>query len=268
MSQDKYAIAGGQKGKERLQLLSGMLQPTTTQLFDRLGLGEGRQVLDVGCGGGDVTLEIARRVSPQGRVVGVDFDTTILALAQQDAALTGLRNVEFRRADALHLDEPPVYDFVYARCLLTHLADPIRGLAGMIRAAKAGGQVVVEDIDFSGYFCYPPNAAFDRYRDLYMQVVHRKGGDPNIGPKVVGMFLQAGLGQVGVNVVQPVQREGEEKRISQITMECISDAVIGAGLASTGEVAAVVADLAAYTARTDTILSHPRMFQVWGVREA
>jgi 2-polyprenyl-3-methyl-5-hydroxy-6-metoxy-1,4-benzoquinol methylase len=266
MTQNKYVIEGGQKGKERLQLLSHVLQPTTAQLFDRVKLGAGMRVLDVGCGGGDVTLDMARRVGEHGHVTGLDFDATILELACRDAKMAGLCNVEFRHADALYLDEPPVYDCVYARFLLTHLVEPGRGLAGMIRTAKPGGLVVVEDIDFSGYFCYPNCAAFDRYLDLYAKVVHLKGGDPDIGLKLADMFLQAGLAEVGIQVVQPVHREGEGKRIAQITLERIGDAVKAAGLVSAKEFTATVAELAEFTVRTDTIISLPRVFQVWGVR--
>jgi len=249
MTQDKYVIEGGQKGKERLQLLSCVMQPTTAQLFDRLGLGAGMQVLDVGCGGGDVTLDIARRVVPHGHVTGVDFDATILGLACRDAKMAGLCNVEFRHVDALDLDEAPVYDFVYARFLLTHLVEPGRGLAGMIQSTKLSGLVVVEDIDFSGYFCYPHCAAFDRYLELYAKVVHLKGGDSDIGLKLADMFLQAGLAEVGVQVVQPVHRAGEGKRVAQITLERIGDAVKTAGLAGAEELAATVAELAEFTAR-------------------
>jgi 2-polyprenyl-3-methyl-5-hydroxy-6-metoxy-1,4-benzoquinol methylase len=267
MSRAQYIIDGGQKGKDRLKLLAHVMRPTTQQLFEHTGLCAGMSVLDVGCGGGDVTLDMARRVCTHGCVTGLDFDATILELARHDAAAAGLRNVEFRSADALNLEEPPVYDFVYARFLLTHLADPRRGLDGMSRAAKPGGLVVTEDIDFSGYFCYPAYAAFDRYRALYTQAVRLKGGDPDIGLKLAGMFLQAGLAQVGVSLVQPVHREGEGKLLAQITLERIGGAVTAAGLTSSEEVAAILAELTTFAARADTIISLPRIFQVWGTRD-
>jgi 2-polyprenyl-3-methyl-5-hydroxy-6-metoxy-1,4-benzoquinol methylase len=268
MSQQHYAIDGGQQGKERLQLLARVLQPTTRQLFDTLGLTAGMHVLDVGCGGGAVTLELARQLCRQGRVIGLDFDATIIALAQEDARRQALGNVEFRQTDALCLDEPPVYDLVYARFLLTHLADPRRGVAGMVRAAKPGGLVVAEDIDFGGYFCYPPCAAFDRYLDLYTRVVHHKGGDPYIGAKLAGLFLEAGLTAVQVQVIQPVHRLEQGKLIAEVTLERIGSAVIAADLAGADEVADTVAAIAAFRRRPDTLISLPQIFQVWGRRPA
>jgi hypothetical protein len=52
--------------------------------------------------------------------------------------------------------------------------------------------IVIEDIDFSGSFCHPSCAAYEKYIKLYQEVVYRRGGDPNIGPKLPGMLRQAG----------------------------------------------------------------------------
>ena len=67
-----YVIRGGLEGRERLRVLGRVMRTSSMSLFDRLGLHDGLTCLDVGCGGGDATLELARRVAPAGRVVGVD----------------------------------------------------------------------------------------------------------------------------------------------------------------------------------------------------
>src|SRR5688572_6668150 len=113
MSQERYIIEGGQQGKARLSVLSRALQPTTLQLFERVGLTAGMRCLDVGCGGGDVTLEMARLVGPEGRVCGFDFDAEILALARRDAEEAQLHHVEFQVADALTHQSEATYDLVY-----------------------------------------------------------------------------------------------------------------------------------------------------------
>src|SRR5215218_3216591 len=95
----EYVIRGGVAGRERLRILARTLHVSTSALFDRLGIGAGLRCLDVGCGGGDVTLELARRVGPRGRVVGVDIDEAKLDLARQEAAAQGIANVDFRTLD-------------------------------------------------------------------------------------------------------------------------------------------------------------------------
>jgi ubiquinone/menaquinone biosynthesis C-methylase UbiE len=95
------------------------------------------------------------------------------------------------------------FDFVYSRFLLTHLRDPERCLEFMVRAVRAGGAVVVEDIEFTRSFCRPNCVAFDRYVELYQAVVRHNGGDPAIGPWLVEMFLDAGLEDVNLDVLMP-----------------------------------------------------------------
>src|SRR5687768_4748340 len=94
-----YVIRGGLEGRERLRILSRVMLASTTALFDRVNLGVGPICLDAGCGGGDVTLELARRVAPDGRVVGTDIDATKLELARHEAEQHGVKNVEFKLSD-------------------------------------------------------------------------------------------------------------------------------------------------------------------------
>ena len=62
MSQNSSVIEGGQKGKARLNLLARALQAPTGHLFEQLGVRTGKHVVDVGCGGGHIAFELARRV--------------------------------------------------------------------------------------------------------------------------------------------------------------------------------------------------------------
>jgi SAM-dependent methyltransferase len=264
---DTYILRGGEKGAERLRLLAVVKWPTTDTLLRRVGLRPGMRCLDVGCGIGAVTLKLARWVGPTGQAVGIDRDERCLELARQEAGRQGLAPT-FRAASVGDLGEEGVYDLVYSRFLLTHLPEPGRAVERMMRAARPGGLVVVEDIEFAAHFCHPACPAFDRYVSLYQQAVQRKGGDPNIGPRLVSLLLDGGLRRVGVEVVQPTYRKGPGKRIAGVTMEHIREAVVAAGLASPGEIDTIVADLDRFARNPRTILSLPRIFQVWGRRSS
>jgi hypothetical protein len=99
---------------------------------------------------------------------------------------------------------------------------------------------------------------------LYQQAVERKGGDANLGPRMLDLLLEAGLEQVDLAVVQPTFRDGTGKRMAQVTMDHIREAVVGAGLASPSEVDMLVANLDRFGQNPRTIMSMPRIFQVWG----
>jgi SAM-dependent methyltransferase len=264
----EYAIRGGIAGRERLRILARTLHADTSALFDRLGVGAGLHCLDAGCGGGDVTLELARRVGPRGRVVGVDIDAAKLELAHQEAAAQGFTNVEFRALDVRTAEAGTNFDLVYARFLLTHLADPAAVLAGFNRALRPGGLLIVEDVDFKGNFAWPETAAFRRYCELYYAVVRPRGGDPDIGPRLPSLLADAGFGQIDIHVVQPMATQGDAKLINPITLENIADAILQDGLATRQEIDTLVDELYAFAANLRTVAGLARVIQVWGRRTA
>jgi SAM-dependent methyltransferase len=258
-----YVLRGGEEGAERLRLLGRVVGPTTEALLSRVGVAGGMRCLDAGCGLGAVTLELARRVGPAGQAVGVDLDEPILDLARQEVARQALA-VEFRAGSVLEPTDGPAYDFVYARFLFSHLAQPQEAARRLAAAARPEGVVVVEDTDFAGHFCHPACPAFDRYVALYTEAVRRRGGDACLGPRLPELLEGAGLGEVEVQVALPAFRRGEGKRLAAITLTHVRDSVVSGGLASAREVDGLVAELEAFAADPRTIISLPRIFQAWG----
>ncbi len=267
---EDYIIRGGSAGRERLRILARIMYASTAALFDRLAVGEAQRCLDVGCGGGDVTLEFARRIGSRGKAVGVDIDAAQLDIARREADAQGFRNVEFRLLDIRTAEEDVGSDFdiVYARFLLTHLNDPSRAVAAFYRYLRPGGLVIVEDIDFSGYFTYPDSEAFQRYKELYCTLVRRRGGDPNIGPRLPFLLADGGFEKVDMTLVQPIGTRGEVKLLNPITMENIADAILQAGLASRQEIDILVQDLYRFAEDPRSVAGVPRIIQAWGQRPA
>ena len=262
----RYAIRGGTEGKTRLDVLARVLLPTTTQLLDRVGLIRGMKCVDIGCGGGHVTILMARTVRSEGRVIGTDTDAKILASAREDAKAAKVTNAEFQQQDACASLWHNEFDVAYARFLLSHLNEPGDCLAAMVEACLPGGTIVIEDTDFAGSFCYPPCAAYDRYKELYQELVERRGGDSNIGPKLPAILRRAGLRGVELNVIQPAHIHGEGKLMAPLTMARISDALTAEGLATEIEAKRILTGLNHVAADFETVISLPRIFQVWGKR--
>jgi ubiquinone/menaquinone biosynthesis C-methylase UbiE len=261
-----YVIHGGVAGKQRMEVVARAYWPTTLLLLQRAGIRQGMNCLDLGCGAGDVAFEIARLVGPTGRVTGVDMDSVKLELARERATKEGVTNVKFRQANVFEWGEDSVYDLIYVRFLLTHLPERERVVPKLVRALRHGGALAVEDINFEGYVSYPPNSAHDRYVALYREVVRLRGGDADIGPKLLSMLAGAGLQDVGLQIVYPEHKEGSGKEISILTMIGISEAVLAEKLIEEQELRDVISELERYTRDPRSIVCGPRVFQLWGRR--
>lgn len=265
MEQSYYIIRGSVAGRERLRIMARVMRSTTISLLERAGIRPGLTCLDVGCGGGDVSLELARIVGSEGRVVAIDRDEAKIELACREA-MSVASNVEFRVADICEDEILGEFDLLYVRFLLTHLPHPDSALRRMRRALRPGGVIIAVDIDFHGYFCYPESPAFERYLELYVETVRRRGGDPYIGPRLPELLTQSGFEQIEMSVVQPAGLDGEVKLLTPITMENIADAVMAEGLASKEEIEQLISDLYVYARTPGTIGATPRIVEAWGRR--
>lgn len=265
MTATNYVIRGGIEGKNRLDVLARTLWHTTEAALRRAGVAPGMACLDLGCGSGSVSIELARLVGPKGRVIGVDYDAVKVELAREASAEQRLHNVEFRRLDIREWDEESQYDFVYSRFLLTHLPDPPATIRRMRNAVRSGGTLLLEDIDFTGHVWHPECAALEKYVHLYRTVAARRGCDADIGPKLHGMLRDTGWQELQLNIVQPAHQAGEGKQMALLTLRNIADAVVAEQLATPDELEQTLAELAEYTADPTTLISLPRIFQ-WQAR--
>ena len=260
-----YAIAGGAAGKQRLDHLARVMAPSTSALLDRAGITAGSKCVDVGCGGGHVTRELARRAGEGGWVVGIDADEQLLELAAADVVCAGLTNVEFRCQDAARLDERK-YDVAYARLLLSHVTDPERVLDAMVSSVRPGGVVVVEDLDISDFRCYPPIPAQDRLAEIYRETIRRRGGDPHIGQSLPTRLHETGLQAIGVAITQPSALQGDPKLVGPMALGAMTASVVGEGVADAEEVARIVDELYQHAADPSTLMGVPRIVQAWGAK--
>ncbi len=192
-------------------LIRAWLRPATDAMLAMAGIRSGDRVLDVAAGAGDQTIDIARRVGPEGSVLATDLSPGILAHAARNAKAHGFGNVETREADteALGLD-PGSFDAAVCRLGLMFLPDPARGVAEIARALKPGAAFAA--IVFAGPEGNPCMrilmATALRHAGLPPRDPFAAGGLMSLGREghLDALFLGAGLGDVAtVRISAPMR---------------------------------------------------------------
>jgi len=103
----------------------------------------GSRVLDVGCGFGDSTLQIARLVGPGGEAVGVDAAENFIASARREAAAAGVANARFVTADVQTEPLGGPYDSAFSRFGTMFFASPVAALRNVRRSLNPGGRLTL-----------------------------------------------------------------------------------------------------------------------------
>jgi len=153
-------------------------------------------VLDVGCGPGTITIDLARHV-PDGRVLGLDRAGEVIDAARAAGVDRGVANVEFATGDVYALDLPDdSFDVVHAHQVLQHLTDPVAALRELRRVCRPGGVVAVRDSDYEAFTWYPSVPALDDWLDLYRRLARSNGAEPDAGRRLLSWALAAGFDQV------------------------------------------------------------------------
>jgi len=155
----------------------------------------GQDLLDVGCGPGTITADLATAVTP-GQVVGIDASRDVVAEARRHLGAGSPANLRFETGDvyALAFDDGS-FDVVHAHQLLQHVQRPVDALAEMRRVLRPGGVVAVRDSDYGAFAWAPDDPLLTRWLELYHQVTGRNGGEADAGRYLLGWVRRAGFGE-------------------------------------------------------------------------
>jgi ubiquinone/menaquinone biosynthesis C-methylase UbiE len=189
-----YVMGRSTEETRRLQEQAQIYGPSTRRLFVEAGIETGMRVLDVGCGAGDVALLAADLVGPQGAIVGVDVNPTILQTARMRVQAAGLTNVGFVEGDIRHVGLETDFDAVVGRLVLLYLGNPAETLRHVVGHLRAGGIVAFQEPDFtSGPVDFPPSPLNRQMWHWWRQTAGRAGLDLAMGFKLYQVYLAAGL---------------------------------------------------------------------------
>jgi SAM-dependent methyltransferase len=261
-----YALGSSKAESDRLLRQADELAADDAALLDRMALRPGQSAIDLGCGPRGILDLLAERVSPGGRVVGLDADQAHASMAAEFAAGHGLPGVEIVTADARRAGLPSgSFDLVHARTLLTNVPDPLQVVAEMVRLARPGGWVAAMEPDVEYAMCYPPHPAFTRISAIFPVVFGRNGADPHIGRRVPELFRQAGLADVGVEARVQLYPLGNSRRTIRLDLvRSMRPYVLEMGLASAAELEELDAAARAHLEDPRTVAVSGLLYLTWG----
>src|SRR5215813_6163170 len=188
-----YVMGHNDRERRRLMLQASLLNPFTEQLFRRAGISSGMNVVDLGCGVGDVSILAARFVGPHGSVTSVDFDNAALEILKTRAATEGIQNIECVQANVEEWKPPRKVDAVVGRHILIHTTDPRAVLRNCGPMLHPRGLAVFHEYDFSiVHRGWPPTPLCDRVMEVFDRFFARTKRS-NMGARLWNLLMEAGF---------------------------------------------------------------------------
>ncbi|MEM9034911.1 MAG: methyltransferase domain-containing protein [Actinomycetota bacterium] len=208
-------------------------------------LRSGDALLDVGCGPGTITADLADRVAP-GRVAAIDASAEVVDEARRTLAARGHGAAEVEVGDVYGLDEPDeAFDVVHAHQVLQHLGDPVAALVEMRRVCGPRGVVAARDADYAAMSWYPHDERLDRWLDVYRATASANGAEPDAGRRLPSWFRSAGFGTIAVTASTWCFAERAEREwwgslwAGRVTGSAFAQQALEAGLTDEAEQAAM-----------------------------
>ena len=128
-----------ERWKKNRQVFVGALDEVTRDLFDRFPPPRDGSCIDIGCGFGETTQQLANLVGPKGLALGTDSSPRFIEDARREASEAAVENVEFETADAQTAEWDPVHDYAFSRMGTQFFAAPVPAMRAIRGALKPGG---------------------------------------------------------------------------------------------------------------------------------
>lgn len=211
MEDRDYVLGTHDEEVARLGLQHDVWRPIVLETWTRAGLRPGQRVLDVGCGPGYATLDLAAAVGEAGQVFAIDQSARFLAHLTARAAATGLNNVRTFQHD-LSRDTLPAaeVDVAWCRWIFAFVSTPQALLRRVVDAIAPGGAIVVHEyMNYATWRTLPPLAELDEFVAVVMASWRADGGEPDVGASLPAWIEESGLTLESVRPLVYVAAPGE-----------------------------------------------------------
>jgi len=263
---DPYLLGYRKSEQDRLERQALELAGESARLFDEVGVREGWQVVEIGCGPRGCLDLLSERVGAGGGVVGVERSAEQVERARRFVAERGLGNVEVLCGDARATELPGAsFDLVTERLVLVNVPEPEQILAEMVRLVRPDGVVALHEADSATQRCEPPLPAQQRLLELLDTYAQMNGIDRSIGLRVPRMLREAGVLDIRVNpLVHAYPLEHGRRMLLLDFVENARDRILERNLIRANELDELTAALKRHLADPATLVLSSVFLQTWG----
>jgi SAM-dependent methyltransferase len=190
----QYPLGTSDLELDRLGFQHEVWGATTRAFLERIGVGKGMRVLDLGCGPGFVSFDLSAMVGPKGSVIALDESQRWIDHVESEIARRSIPNVRAIRSRIEELDlEDGSIDVVFSRWVFSFLSDPDAVARRLARLLVPGGVLAIEDYNHEGISVYPPSEGFRAAVRATRATYERMGGSAFVSGGMARLFAAAGL---------------------------------------------------------------------------
>lgn len=263
-----YLLGTDEQELIRLGLQHRLWAESAQRLWERAELQPARRVLDIGCGPGYASFDMAQATGPTGCVLGVDASRAFVDFVRSQARVRGMPWVDAAVGDAMDLgptlEGRGLFDLAYIRWVLCFLPDPEPCLAGIARGLAPGGRVVIQDyLGYEALRLSPQRAGFTRGIGAIVRSWNESGGDLDVMGVVPTICRRVGLEVEHLGVVQRIARPGSMMWAWPTSFwASFIPRLVGLGLLSEAESEAFFADWDDATNDPDSFVHLPPVYEI------
>lgn len=218
---DFWSGKGGDIWVERQNAMDTMLSHLGEAALNKLNLNEGENVLDIGCGCGHTTLNIAKRISPDGQVTGLDISEPMLKRAKESANEMSISNASFNCVDVQTDDiGEEVYSAAFSRFGVMFFEDPIAAFRNINKSLITGASL--------SFVCWQ-SPALNPWQSLFIEAVKKYVDLPSPPPRSPSPFAfmesEYVTSILEENDFQNIKIEGHEAEVNMFSGRSLSDSV-------------------------------------------
>ncbi len=204
----EYALGTNDAELVRLGVQHKLWSASAFAIWERAGIAAGKTVLDIGCGPGYTSMDLAGLVTSSGKVIAVDESARYIDYLKLQARTLGFSHVDAFVGDVQKLELPAAsIDAAYQRWVLCFVRSPEAVIEKVAHALKPGGVFALQEyMNYEGILLAPEGKAFRRFVTVVVEAWRRHGGDAEVGLRLPTLLAKHGLTPTEIRPLHRVAR--------------------------------------------------------------